>query len=173
VLIRGHCISLDLEAEGEDGGEGVCELQDADGADEAGDVGELRDGGADDPGDGPVGGDEGDPEPFAGCGGEGWGVEKLLEDFDVGDFDADVAVEGGGDQAGDDVHDVGGGLPVIRGEALHHGVEGILSLVRVDKNTEEEVDDIDEDVGAEDTLPEIPGVAHLSQEGDEKHSTAI
>lgn len=54
-------VFLDLEAEGEDRGECICELQDADCADEARDVGELRDGGADDPCESPVRRDERHP----------------------------------------------------------------------------------------------------------------
>ncbi len=168
-----HGIFLDLEAEGEDRGKGVGELQDTDGAYEAGDVAELRDGSANNPGEYPVGGHECYPEPFAGFAGEGWSMEELLEDFNVGNFDADVAVERSGDQSSDDIHDVSGGLPVVGGEALHHGVEGVLALVGVDKETEKHVDDVDEDVGAEDSFPEIPGVAHLGKEGDEEHSAAV
>ena len=96
-----------------------------------------------------------------------------MENFDVGYLNPDIAVESCGDQAGDDIHDVGGGLPVIRGESLHDWVEGILSLVRVDENAKEQVDHVNEDVGAQDTLPEIPGVAHLSKERDEEHSTTV
>ena len=71
------------------GGEGVCELDDADGGDDGGEAGEGGDGGADDEGDGPVDGDDGDPEEFAVLVGKGWGAEE---------FDADVVVEdcGGG-----------------------------------------------------------------------------
>lgn len=46
-------------------------------------------------------------------------------------------------------------------------------MVAVHKNAEEEVHDIDEDVGAQDSLPEIPWVSHLGEEGDEEHGTAI
>jgi len=74
VLFGGHGVLLDLEAEGEDGGEGVCELQDTDCAHKAGDVAELRDGGADNPGESPVGRDERYPEPFAGFAGKRWCV---------------------------------------------------------------------------------------------------
>ena len=84
-----------------------------------------------------------------------------MEDFDVGDFYADVAVETGGDETGDDVHDVGCCLPVIGRETLHHGIEGILALVGIHEDAEEEVHDVDENVGAEDAFPEIPGVPHL------------
>ena len=69
-----HRVFLDLEAEGEDGREGVCKLQDADCADEAGDVGKLRDGGADYPCESPVRRDERHPEELSCFGGEGWGV---------------------------------------------------------------------------------------------------
>lgn len=70
-----HGILLDLEPEREDGWESVCELQDADCADQARDVAELRNGGADDPGYHPVCGNESYPEEFSSCGGERWCVE--------------------------------------------------------------------------------------------------
>lgn len=84
-----------------------------------------------------------------------------MEDLDVGDFDADVAVETGGDETGDDVHDVGCCLPVVGRETLHNGIEGILALVGINEDAEKEVHDVDENVGAENPFPEIPGVPHL------------
>ena len=112
-LLRHHRIFLDLEAKSKDRRESICELQDAHRADKTRDVGELRDSCADDPGKDPVEGHEANPEELACLGGEGRSAEKLLEDFDVGDFDADVAVERGGDEARHHVHDVAGCLPVV------------------------------------------------------------
>ncbi len=100
-------------------------------------------------------------------------MEEFLEDFHIGDFDTDVTVQGGGDQAGNDVHDVGGGLPVIRRETLHDGVVGVLALVRVHEDAEEHVDNVDKDVSAENAFPEVPGVSHLGHEGDEEHGAAV
>ena len=56
---------------------------------------------------------------------------------------------------------------------MHYGVVGELALVRVHEESEEHVDDVDEDVGAEEPFPEIPGVAHLGEEGDEEHGAAV
>ncbi len=92
LLLGEHGVLLDLKPEGQDSREGIGELQDAEGTHETGDVGKLGDGGADDKGDCPVDGDQGYPQPFTGCGSEGRGVEELLEDFDVGNFDADVSI---------------------------------------------------------------------------------
>jgi hypothetical protein len=58
-FFREHGVFLDVVADEEDGREGVGELQDAEGADEGGEVGDLRDGGGDDPGEDPVDGDWG------------------------------------------------------------------------------------------------------------------
>ena len=74
------------------GGEGICELDDADRRHDGGEAGEVGDGGADDEGDSPVDGNDGDPEEFTVFEGEGWGTEE---------FDADVVVE-----------DCGGGLSI-------------------------------------------------------------
>ena len=78
--------------------EGVRKLQDANGSDEAGQIGELRDGGGDDEGDGPVDWNNDDPQEFARTGAEGRELEELHEDVLVDDFDADVAVQGSSDQ---------------------------------------------------------------------------
>ena len=85
-------VLLDVEGNVQEGGEGVCELDDADRGHDGGEAGEVGDGSPEDEGDGPVDGDEGDPEEFAVFLGEGWGAEE---------FDADVVVE-----------DCGGGLSV-------------------------------------------------------------
>lgn len=168
-----HGIFLDLESEGEDSGESVCELQNADRAYKTRDVGELGDGGADYPGDDPVSGYECCPEEFALLGSERRGFEELLEDLDVGDFDADVAVESSGNETSDEVHDVASGLPVVGRETLHNGVVGILALVGVDEDTEEHVQKVDEKIGEEHALPEIPWVTHLCEEGDEDHGASV
>lgn len=77
-------VLFDVEGKVQPGGEGVCELDDADGGHDGGEAGEVGDGGAEDEGDGPVDGDQCDPEEFAVFKGEGWGAEE---------FDADVIVE--------------------------------------------------------------------------------
>ena len=77
-------VFLDVEGQVEERGEGVGELEDAKGGDDAGEAGEVGDRGADDKGDGPVDGDDGHPDPFARLVGERGGAE---------DFDADVVVE--------------------------------------------------------------------------------
>ncbi len=58
----------------------------------------------------------------------------------------------------DDVSDVG---------------DGILTVVAVDEGTEEDVDNADEGLCGEHSLPEIPWVTHLSQESDEEKSTTV
>ena len=47
----------------------------------------------------PVGGYESNPKDLAFCSGQGGGVEKFLDYFEVDYFDADVPVETSGDQA--------------------------------------------------------------------------
>lgn len=170
---RDHGVFLDLEPKGQDGGEGVRELQNAHRAHEAGDVRELRDRGTHHPSDDPVRRDQRHPDEFSRTGGERWGVEQLLEHLDVRDLDANIAIQTSGDQTRDQVHDIGRRLPVVRRETLHHGVVGVLALVGVHEETEEEIHDVDEDIGAEDALPEIPRVAHLREEGDEEHGAAV
>jgi hypothetical protein len=46
-------------------------------------------------------------------------------------------------------------------------------LVRVLEDTKEHVDEVDENICNQHSLPEIPWVAHLSEEIEEKHGSAI
>ena len=85
-------VLFDVEGNVQPGGEGVCELDDADRGHDGGEAGEVGDGGGDEEGDSPVNGDDGDPEEFTVFVGEGWCAEE---------FDADVVVE-----------DCGGGLSI-------------------------------------------------------------
>ena len=89
ALAAAQGVLLDVEGEVEKGGEGVCELEDADGGDDGREARESGDGGADDEGDGPVDGDDGHPEEFSVPVGEGRGVEE---------FDAYVVVEDCGER---------------------------------------------------------------------------
>ena len=77
ALAAAQGVFLDAEGEVQEGGEGVGELDDADGGDDGDEAGEGGDSGADDEGDGPVDGDDGHPEEFAGFYGEGWGAEEF------------------------------------------------------------------------------------------------
>ena len=90
ALAAAQGVLPDAEGEVEERGEGVGELDDADGGDDGDEAGEGGDCGADDEGDGPVNGDEGDPEEFAVSVGERWGVEE---------FNGDVVVEDCGEGA--------------------------------------------------------------------------
>lgn len=110
-------------------GERVRELQDTQRRDEGGKAEEVRDRGRDDESDGPVDGDDDRPEHLAFLAVHGRGGEPFHEDVVVEDFDADVAVEAGGDQGGDDGEDVARGLPVVGGDALVGWVDGVLALV--------------------------------------------
>ena len=89
TLAAAQGVFLDVKGKVQEGGEGVGELDDADGGDDRDEAGEGGDGGADDEGDGPVDGDDGHPEVFAGFLGEGWGAEE---------FDCDVVIEDCGEE---------------------------------------------------------------------------
>jgi len=185
---------LDPEAEGQDRGHGVGKGQDEEGADEARDVRELGDGGGDDEGEGPVDGHEGGPEELAAPGRQGRGAEQVLQDLNVDDLEADVAVQAGGDEGGEEQDDVAGRLPGVGGEALDDGVVAVLALcgvvsvlvtggdemggtetylVRVDKDAVKHVADVDEELGAEERLPKVVGVAHLAHKGSKDEAAAV
>jgi hypothetical protein len=72
-----------------------------------------------------------------------------------------------------DGQNIASSLVIIRIDTLDSGVVSVLSLVRVLEEPKEHVDEIDEDISAKHALPEIPRVAHLSQEVEEKHGSSI
>ena len=84
-------------------------------ADEAKVVGDRR---RDDKGDDPPDGYDGGVEYFAAAVDEGWRVEDVHEDVVVEHFDADVAVQSGGDEGGNEGDHVAGCLPAVDGDAL-------------------------------------------------------
>jgi len=66
ALTRAQSVLLDVVGEMQEGREGVRELQNTDGGNDSCEAGEIGDGGADDEGDGPVDGNDGDPKEFTG-----------------------------------------------------------------------------------------------------------
>jgi hypothetical protein len=64
-------------------------------------------------------------------------------------------------------------LIIVWVDTLDGGIISVLALVGVLEETEKHVDEIDKYIGAEHALPEVPGVAHLGQEIEEKHGSTI
>ena len=56
---------------------------------------------------------------------------------------------------------------------MDRGVVGVLALVGVLEESEKHVDEINENIGADHALPEVPRVAHLSQEVEEEHRSTV
>lgn len=52
-------------------------------------------------------------------------------------------------------------------------VGGVLAPERVDEDTEQQVDDADEGLSEEQSLPEVEWVTHLGKESDEQQSTSV
>ena len=125
ALVGAHGVLLDEVPERERGGEGVAELDDAEGGDDGDEAEEVRDGGGDDEGDGPVDGDDDGPQDFALVGRQRREFEQIHQDVVVQHFDADVAVEPGGDDAADDGDHVSGRLPSVRADTLVRDLVGI------------------------------------------------
>jgi len=86
ALVGAHGVPLAHVGDRQHGGEGVGEVQDAEGGHHGGEADEVGDAGADDEGDDPVDGDEDDPGDLAGFGGQGRGVEHFDEDVVVDDY---------------------------------------------------------------------------------------
>lgn len=80
-----HGVDHGLGADVQEGGEGVGELDDTDGADDADEGVEVGDHSADDECQGPVDGNHDDPEDFAFFGGEFGHAEDLDTDIVVDD----------------------------------------------------------------------------------------
>lgn len=105
--------------------EAVAELDDTEGGDDGDEAEEVWDTGGDDEGNGPVDGYDDAPQDVAGPRGERGRAEEIHEDVVVEDFDADVAVQTGCDDAREHGENVTYGLPAVGGNAL------VCELVRV------------------------------------------
>ena len=108
-----HRVRFDIVPHSKKRRERVCQIQEERGrydADEAKVVGDRR---GDDKGDDPPDGYDGGVEYLAAAVDE-WGcVEDVHQDVVVEDFDADVAVQSGGDEGGDEGDHVAGCLPAV------------------------------------------------------------
>jgi len=166
-------VDLASVADVQDGGEGVGEVQDQEGADETGDAVQVGDGGGDDEGDDPVDGAEGVPEELALLGGDLGPVEDFLADFDVDGLHSDVEVEQASNERGDQTEHIVDLLQSERLDGISDVGDGVLAVVSIDESAEEDVHDADERLCGQHSLPEIPRVAHLSEESNEEEGTAI
>lgn len=97
-----HRILEDIESNHEDRRESIRELKNHCRADESRKIRDLGDRGGDDKSQEPVDGHDGDPEVFSLFGLEGRETEHGAAEIGVEDFYADVAVETGGYEAGEE-----------------------------------------------------------------------
>ena len=116
--------------------ERTSQRDDGDGADKTGEGADLRDACAQTEGNRPVCSvsalargrrtedDHRRPDHAAALGHERRALEKALDDVDVDDLGADVAVEAGGEQARDESKDVADRLTAVRADALIGESEG-------------------------------------------------
>lgn len=146
---RQHGVALGLEAEHQERRERVRELQDAAGADEHDPAVDLGHGLGDDPGEDPIQGHQGDPDPFARLGFQDREVQQVAAEVVVQDFDADVAVQHRGDEARDEPDDVARRLPAVRRHPLVADVVHVLALHAVRVDAVHHVAGVDQDVGTE------------------------
>ena len=170
-LTRERSIDLACEANIQKGGEGICEVQDEKRTDDTGDTVEVRHGGSDEEAEDPVDGTESVPHPFTPLGGDLREVQDLLEDLNVHCLHSDVEVEQACYTGCYQPQNI---VDLLQFQGLYHVSDvrsGVLAVLTVDKRTEEDVDNSDEKLCAEHSLPEIPRVTHLSQESDEEKST--
>jgi hypothetical protein len=91
----------------------------------------------------------------------------------VRDLDADVPVQAGGDDAGDEREHVPDRLPRVLADAEVGERERVLALVRVDEEAIEEVGAEDERLPAHHPLPEVPRAPHLREDLGEDHRAAV
>ena len=141
--------------------------------DQPAEVGHVGDGAAYDEGEGPVDGHGGTEEDLAALGLERGEFEEFLKYVGVDDLDTDVPVQGRGNQGGDQSDDVGDRLPGKGAETLIDRDDDELTLIGVDKDAEEKVDDKDEGLRTQHSLPEIPRTFHFRHELNEQHRSAV
>ena len=118
ALTRLHRVSLDEVAKCKYGREAVSELHEANRCCHVGEAEEVRDRGGEDEGEGPVDWNNAGPEDLAAFREKGGRMEELHEDVVVDDFDADVAVQRGRNEATNDCKHVARNLPAIGRDAL-------------------------------------------------------
>lgn len=94
-------------------------------------------------------------------------TEVCLEDIEVDDLDADVAVEHRCDLRGDDSKDVCGDLELLVEDGQSWNDVAVLSLGMVDDAAINEVNDEDERLGGDRGLPEGQRLLHLGHKLDE------
>jgi hypothetical protein len=87
-------------------------------------------------------------------------AEDVAQNSSVENLDANVAVQQCRDERRDDGEGIPHGLENIGrvGNALIRRVEAVLALVAVDDQPHDHVDDINEDVGDEEALPEVVSI---------------
>lgn len=128
LLLRQHGVLLDPVPQSQQSRKCIRKREDEQRPNEPRDERELRNRGANDKGNGPVNRHEASPEPLASLDGQRREVEDLLEKLHVDNLEANVAVERGGNERGDENDDVADRLPGEGGESLMGRVEGELSL---------------------------------------------
>lgn len=165
-------ITLSFEANHEEWRESVGELQDACGANEDDPTGDLWNGNGDNKCQDPVEWHEADKDPFALLALEDGELEDVTTDVVVKHLDTNVAVQHSRDHAGDEAQNVAKCLPAVWADTLVRRVEHVLALYGVAEATVHHVADVDQDLGADHTLPEVHRTAHLSHEFDEEGGTA-
>ena len=135
-------------------------------------IGHLRDRSGDYERETPVQGHEDGPDDFPTSGGEVRHAEEGDEHVVVDDLEPDVGVEQRRDTARHELDGIDGGVPAVGGEALVGRVDGVLALVGIDEETEEEVEGVDEGFGADEGLPKVKGPCHFGEEFDEEDRAA-
>jgi len=93
--------------------------------------------------------------------------------MDVENLDSNVPIKSCGNDCSNKGDDVGGGLPSKWTKALIGGVDSVLSLKGIDEDAKEHVEEEDEGLGKDHSLPKIPRSTHFRHEFDEKHGTAV
>ena len=168
-----HSALVDGVAEREYGRERVRELYGAEGREDGDEAEEVGDCGGHDVGDRPVDGHDGGPEVLALLGGERGRGEEVHEDVVVEYFDADVAIERGGDDAAEHGEHIADALPAIGGDAEVGERVDVLPLVTVAEETVEHVHEVDEGLGGPHGLDEIARPPHLRHELDEELRASV
>lgn len=154
-------------------GEGVCKVHHEDGTDQADNTVEVGHCTGDDEGEDPIAGSQDVPKDLALLLNDRRELEDRLEHFEVHRLHTDVEVHDDGNPTGKQSEDVTGSLKAIWINDIHNVVGRVLTVERVDEDTEKHVDNADKGLGHEHALPEVQRVPHLREEGDEEESASV
>ena len=101
-----------------------------------------------------------------------WRPQHINEKIVEQDLQPDIGIQQRNDTAGDQLNRVDGRVPSIRRQILVCRIEGVLTLTRIHEDAEEEIEAVDERLGADQRFPKVHRSQHFAEEFDEDDGAA-